>query len=97
MLQYLIQQGKAVSKYPKLVTDSLELFSLIDKIPDKYLHEDCKDVYKRQVIFFTSPSESTLLCPVIVMPPSVCKVVSVSPFGSTETTAFSAALVPAPS
>lgn len=42
MLQYLIQQGKAVSKYPKLVTDSLELFSLIDKIPDKYLHEDCK-------------------------------------------------------
>ena len=42
MLQYLIQQGKAVSKYPKLVTCSLELFSLIDKIPDKYLHEDCK-------------------------------------------------------
>ncbi len=42
MLRYLIQHGKAVGRYPKLVTCSLELFSLIDKIPEKYMHEDCK-------------------------------------------------------
>lgn len=42
MLQYLIQQGRAVSKYPKLVTGSLELFALIDKIPGGVMDSDCK-------------------------------------------------------